>query len=128
MSSVQTWSAGTYNITLYAEFAGYHAENNVSYYQVGTSVYNMIFTGPEGGSGYVVPPITKTFTINYQFGLSFATPENHSYWTEYTRTPNDGLDHCKIYQNLDVPGMYLIGWENTWGGGDKDYNLSLIHI
>jgi len=128
LSSVQTFSAGTYNFTLYAEFAGYYNQNNLSYYQVGTSVYDVIFTGPEGANGYVTPPITKTFTINYQFGLSFATPENHRYWTEYTRTPNDGVDHCKIYENLDVPGMYLIGWENTWGGGDKDYNDMVLSL
>ena len=128
VSSVQTWSAGTYNITLYAEFAGYHDQNELSYYQVSTSVFNVIFTGPEGGNGYVVPPITKSFTINYQFGLSLLSGDGHRYFTEKSRNP-DGLTHAKVYENLDSPGMYLIGLENLYGySGDRDWNDMVVAL
>ena len=119
-TTVETFSRGTYNITLYAEFAGYSDENELSYYEVNTTVYTLIFTGLEGGSGYLSPPVTKTFTADYQFGLSMLSPE-HRYFTETSRNP-DEEQHTKVYRNLDDPDMFLIGFENQYGGGDRDYN------
>ncbi len=121
VASVETFPAGTYNITLYAEFAGYCDENELSYYQVGTSVFHVIFSGPEGGSGYISPPLTKTFNIGYEFGLSMLSPE-HRYFTESARNPDTPEQHAKVYKNLDSPSMFLIGFENLFGGGDRDYN------
>jgi hypothetical protein len=120
-TSVEIFSAGTYNITLYAEFAGYCDENELSYYEVGTSIFNVIFTGPEGGSGYLSPPATKTFTADYQFGLSMLSPGPYRYFTE-TSENSDGEQHAKVYRNLDDPNMFLIGFENQYGAGDRDYN------
>jgi len=120
-TNVETFSAGTYNITLYAEFAGYCDENELSYYEAGTSIFNVIFTGPEGGSGYLSPPITKTFTADYLFGLSMLSPGPHRYFTETSKNP-DGEQHAKVYKNLDDPNMFLIGFENFYEGGDRDYN------
>ena len=119
-ADVETFPAGLYEITLYAEFAGYRDENELSYYEVGTSAYNLIFAGPEGGSGYLSPPITKTIVVDCQFGLSMFTPENHRYFTENGLNP-DGQQHAKIYKNLDDPTMFLIGFENLYGAGDRDY-------
>jgi len=121
VSSAETFSADTYEITLYAEFAGYADRNELSYYEVGTNNFPVIFTGPEGGSDYVDPPVAKTLTAGYQFGLSLLSKGEHRYFTETSRN-GDGLQHAKIYENLDEPGMFLIGFENLWGGGDKDYN------
>ena len=116
----ETFPAGTYEIVLYAEFAGYNEANNLSYYQVGTNEYNLIFDGPEGGFGYLSPPITKTITIVHMFGLSMATPENHRYFTQNGLNP-DGQAHSIVYKNNDEPYMFLIGFENLYGLGDRDY-------
>jgi len=70
ITTVETFPADSYNVTLYAEVAGYHYKNNLIWYKVGTSNFNLIFDGPEGGSGYLSPPIWKTFTSDGQFGLS----------------------------------------------------------
>ena len=125
LTSVETFPAGTYNIILYAEFAGYHNENELSYYQVNTSVFNVIFTGPEGGSGYISPPVNKSFTAGYEFGLSMLSPDGsggtYRYFSETWRNP-DNATHAEVYENLDDPGMFLIGFENLWGAGDRDYN------
>jgi len=126
---VETFSAGTYNVTLYAEFAGYHDENELSYYEVGTSVYAVIFTGPEGDGdgGYVVPPVNKSFTTDCEFGLSMLSPD-YRYFSEKSRNP-DGLRHAKVYENMDDPGMYLIGFENLYGwGGDRDFNDMIFSL
>ena len=120
-TTVETFPAGMYNVTLYAEFAGYSDENELSYYELGTSVFNVIFTGPEGGSGYLSPPINKTFAAGYQFGLSMLSPGPHRYFTETYKNP-DGEQHAKVYKNLDDSNMFLIGFENYYGGGDRDYN------
>jgi PKD repeat protein len=120
-ANVSTFPAGAYNITLYAEFASYCDENELSYYQTGTSVFNVIFTGPEGGSEYVIPPLTKFFMTDYEFGLSMLSPGPHRYFTENNLNP-DGQNHSKIYKNLDDPDMYLIGFENLYGqSADRDY-------
>lgn len=121
-TTVETFPIGTYNITLYAEFSAYYNENELSYYEAGTNTFNLIFTGPEGGSGYI-PPITKTFTADYQFGLSLLS-RRYRYFTETSRNP-DREPHAKIYRNLDNPNMFLIGFdERTYcdGTGDRDYN------
>lgn len=122
-TNVETFSAGTYNITLYAEFAGYCDENELSYYEAGTSIFNVIFTGPEGGSGYISPPITKTFTADHQFGLSLLS-HGYRYFSEASKNPNE-RQYAKVYKNLDDPNMFLIGFdERTYcdGTGDRDYN------
>jgi uncharacterized repeat protein (TIGR02543 family) len=124
-TTVETFPAGTYNITLYAEFAGYCDENELSYYKVDTSDFGVIFTGPEGGSGYLVSPVNKSFTTDYEFGLSMLSPDGqggtYRYYTETSRN-GDGLKHFNVCRNLDDPAMFLLGFENQYGGGDKDYN------
>jgi len=124
LTDVETFSAGTYNITLYAEFAGWHYINELSYYELSDQYnYIVIFSGPEGASesGYVVPPLSKLFTADDEFGLSMLSNYDRRYFTENYRN-GDGKIHSVEYENLDDPGMYLIGFENTWGGGDQDYN------
>jgi hypothetical protein len=124
-SAVETFPSGTYNITLYAEFAQYYDENELSFHQVDTSNFNVIFSGPEGGSGYLTP-ITKTFSADYQFGLSLSrtTTLPFRYFTELSRNPN-ATKWAKVYENLDDPSMILVGFdERTFcsGTGDEDHN------
>jgi len=125
-TNIETFPPGTYNITIYAEFAQYPNENELSHYKINTSSFTVIFSGPEGGSGYIFPPITKTFTVNYQFGLSLSRTFSYPYryYTESSRNP-DGAQYAKVYKNLDNPGIFLIGFdERTYCDetGDKDYN------
>jgi len=127
-TDVETFPAGSYNITLYAEFAAYCNENELNYYKAAnTSELTLVFTGPEGGSEYLNPPVTKSFTADYQFGLSMLTPENHRYFTENNLNP-DGEQHSKVYRNLDDPSMFLIGFENLYGAGDRDYQDLVLSL
>ena len=50
LTDTTTFSSRIYNITLLAEYAGYNAVNELSYYVVGTSDFQPIFTGPEGAT------------------------------------------------------------------------------
>ena len=124
---VEVFPAGFYEITLYAEFAGFNEENNLSYYEIGIDAYVLLFDGPEGGFGYITPPITRTLVAECAFGLSMCTPENHRYFTEHNRNP-DGEQHSIIYQNMDEPLTYLIGFENLYGAGDRDYQDFVLSI
>ena len=125
-STVEGFIPGTYKVSLYAEFCDYHNSNELSWYPVGTSEYNLIFSGAEGNRDYVDPPLSKSYTINAKFGLSFLSPEGR-YFTETDRNP-DGIKHAQIYVNQDTPDMFLIGFENHLGGGDKDYNDMVISL
>lgn len=117
----ETFPAGIYELTLYAEFAAYNEENVLSHYEVGTTIYNVIFAGPEGGFGYITPPIDATIVTDHEFGLSMLTPEGHRYFTENSLNP-DGYQHSIVYKNLDDPHMFLIGFENLYGqNADRDY-------
>ncbi|TET25497.1 MAG: PKD domain-containing protein, partial [Candidatus Bathyarchaeum sp.] len=134
LADIETFSPGMYNITLYAEFAGYNAQNELSYYAVETSDFQTIFTGPEGATGtlggYVVPPVFKYFESDTQFGISLLTPYNR-YFTEHERNPDYPEQHAQVYVNLDAPSMFLIGFENKFGGFDRDYNdmvFSLVPV
>lgn len=124
--SAETFVPGTYEVTLYAEFAAFNGSNELSWYPFETCTYNMIFSGPEGNYGYVDPPIEKSFTSNTKFGLSFLSPEAR-YFTETYRNP-DGIKHAMIYTNLDDPDVNLIGFENHLGGGDNDFNDMVISL
>ena len=126
-STVETFQPGVYQIILYAEFAGYHLNNTLCWYPVGTEVYtNVIFQGPEGEKGYIDPPLTKWLTSYYTFGLSLKTPEAR-YFTETNRNP-DRLKHAQVYRSLDNPNIYFIGFENQCGQPDKDYNDMIIML
>ncbi|MEM3459025.1 MAG: DUF4114 domain-containing protein [Candidatus Bathyarchaeia archaeon] len=126
-TTIETFPSGTYRITLYAEFAAYRDENELSRYYVETGELTLIFAGLEGGSGYINPPITRAFTANAQFGLSMLSPGPHRYFTETGKNP-DGEQHAKIYINLDDPSMFLIGFENLYGAGDRDYNDLVLSL
>jgi hypothetical protein len=121
-TTLETFPLGTYNITLYAEFAAHYDENELSYYQIGTNAFNLLFAGQEGGSGYV-SPITKTFTASFQLGLSLLSG-GYRYFTEVSKNPY-GIQHAKVYINLDEPHIFLIGFDEfsyCGGTGDGDYN------
>ena len=122
----ETFPAGIYHVTLYAEFAGYHASNELSWYIVGTEDCNLIFSGSEGGFGYVDPPLVKSFTAEDEFGLSFLSPEAR-YFTETYKNP-DGIKHSMVLVNQDDPSVFLVGFENLLGGGDKDYQDMVISL
>jgi len=129
LTDVETFSPGTYNITLYAEFACYCDQNELSYYAVETSDFQTLFTGPEGGNGYLTPPISKSFESDSQFGLSMLAPGPHRYFTETYLNPDCPPEqHSEVYRNLDSSGMFLIGFENLFGGGDRDYNDMVFSI
>ncbi len=120
VSGVETFPAGKYNFTLYAEFAAYCDQNELSHYEVGTTIYTVIFTGPEGGSGYLSSPVSQVITIPYEFGISMLAPGPHRYLSQNGLNP-DGETHSKVYSNLDDPNMFLVGFENLYGAGDRDY-------
>jgi PKD repeat protein len=121
-AEVETFPAGLYEITLYAEFTGYCDEDELSFYEVGTSTYILILSGPDGGSGYVDPPLTRMSIADCQFGLSMFTPEGYRYYTETFKNPDYPEQHVKVYENLDDPGMFLIGFENLYATHtDRDY-------
>jgi len=131
-TNIETFPPGTYNITLYAEFARYPNENELSYYEVNTSSFTVLFYGPEGGSQYISPPITKTFSVNSQFGFSMSRTKTlpYRYFTESSRNPS-GTKYAKVYKNLDNPNMFLIGFdERTYcdGTGDLDYNDMIFSL
>ena len=123
-TALETFPAGTYNITFYAQFAEHIDENQLSYYQVNTSTYNVIFNASEGGFGYVSSPITKTFAADYQFGLSLVSWQQTRYHSEVAKNP-DNQTHVKVYKNLDNPTMLLIGYDERsfcTSFGDQDFN------
>jgi PKD repeat protein len=134
LSSVETFPPGKYVAILYAELAGYSETNLLRYYPVLTyNNYSIIFPGPVGAEygsdGYLDQPYPfKIFEVQDEFGLSLLASED--FYTEFWRN-EDSEHHSKIYENLDVPNMYLIGFEDKLGGDDRDFNdmvLSLTQI
>ena len=129
LSTAQTFPAGTYEARLLAEYAAYHETNEFAYYPVGTSNFILLYSGPEGNYGYVTPPVIKTFSSATTFGCSmYVAAEDHRYFTQTSRNP-DGRQHAKVYRNLDVPGMYFIGFENVYGSpADRDFQDMVVSI
>jgi len=121
---LETFPPGTYNITFYAEFAEHLDEDELSYYQITTSTYNTVFTPAEGAFGYISPPITKTFSSDYEFGLSLLSWQQTRYYSETALNP-DNQTHIRVYKNLNEPNMLLIGYDERsycTKFGDQDFN------
>lgn len=131
VSNAETFPPGTYKATLFAEFGEFSDINILSYYPVGTQSHQTIFTGSEGSTGgsengYVIPPISKLFEVDSEFGLSLFAP--YRYFTEDHLNPDYPEEHARVLTNLDSPGMLLICFEDTYGGFDRDYNDMVISL
>jgi hypothetical protein len=125
LSTVETFPPGTYNITIYAEFTPYFNENVLSFYRFGTDNFTTVFSGIQGGYGYF-PPVTETFTTDYQFGLSLSRAIGlpFTWFTESSRNPY-AIKNAMIYTNVNNPSMFLIGFDDRTicnNTGDLDYN------
>jgi hypothetical protein len=123
-TAVETFPAGRYTITLYAEFASDIGENELSYYQVNTTTFIVIFASSEGAYGYLTPPITKTFEADYQFGLCLRTWQLTRFFSEAALNPNGEL-HDEVFRNLNDPSMLLIAYDERSycnQSGDQDFN------
>jgi len=129
----ETFAAGTYRITMYAEYAGYRDSNQLKWYKVGTSTFGLIFDGPEGippgdPMGLVNPPLAHTFVSADTFGLSLFSPDG-TWYTETSRNI-DVQKHARIYQSQTNSNLYFIGFENMGAGSssDFDYNDMVVSL
>jgi len=125
----ETFPAGKHNITLYTKFGGnnpiQYDSNVLSYYDINTTDFNVLFTASEPTIyGYVAPPLNKTFSTGHQFGLSLLSYADTRYYSETALNP-DNETHVKIYLNLDNPSMLLVGFDERsycTMKGDFDFN------
>ena len=129
LTTIETFGRGMYEVTLLAEYAGYHLQNNLSWYIVGSSDFNEIFKGPDGNSGLTSPQITKQFTTYYEFGLCMWSPDLSGIrWFSQQSLNSDGEKHVTVYRSDDDPSVFLIGFENLNQGGDMDYQDMIIKL
>jgi hypothetical protein len=127
--ALETFPAGNYNITLYAKFGGNNLAQNdtneLSYYRVNTTDYNLLYTPSEPTIyGYVTPPLRKTFSTDYTFGFSLLSYADTRYFSETVLNPDNTI-HVKVYVNLDNPSMLLVGFDERsycTKLGDLDFN------
>jgi hypothetical protein len=141
--STETFPAGTYSITMYAEYAGYCDTNELYWYSAGTTSpppnSNRIFVGSDGvlpGTPGLVPsPLTtatKSFTTNSAFGLCLHAPQDvpDGWWfTETSLNIDVHTQHAKIYQSTTDPNLYFLGFENlAASGSDFDYNDMVVSL
>jgi len=82
------------------------------------------------GTGHTTPTgsVFNLGTFNTGDNLIFYITTNeqtpHTYLSEGTMP--DGVVHGRV-QNLDG-GLYQIGFEDIWGGGDRDYNDIILSV
>jgi hypothetical protein len=132
LTTDETFPAGTYKVTLFAEYAGFCDQNTLSWYiDMEEPSFNLIFSGPEGvpleTPGMVSPPLTKSFTADEQFGLSLVSPDGT--WFTQTGRNIDENKHAIVYKDLNDPEILFIGFENMYGGGgEPDYNDMVIAL
>ena len=101
----QTFPAGTYELQLLAEFSAYHEGNIVSRYPVGTSLFQVLFTGPEGNFGFTSPPISTQFTAFARFGLAIDTPVGQRFFTQDPKAQRR-IPSCPDFPETSLSGVF----------------------
>lgn len=61
-----------------------------------------------------------TFKRGTEFVFRITTPEGKTYFTGPANRNPDGLVHANVQQISE--NRWLVGWEDRFGGGDKDYD------
>lgn len=128
---IETFVPGSYNITLYAKFSEQCDEDELSFYEVNSSIFDVIFTGSEGRPGYLDPPLSRIVDARFQFGLSVlwlsGEGEFNQYFTETWRNP-DKEQNARVFENLDDPGMFLVGFRDRNETENHYYNGIVLSI
>ncbi len=86
---------------------------------------------PHGPSGWQSAseswvPLDWPVTPDEDFFLALATPVG--LWSSNPDDNADGLDHMVTYVDDDDPYHYFVGFEDLYGGGDRDYNDLVIEL
>jgi hypothetical protein len=108
----ETFKAGSYKMTVLAEFAAYAPLNNLSWYTVGSEQLNYLFYGEN------VTDDSVYMSTNESFGFCLGSPDGYFY-TESSRN-NDSEDHALVFLNPNTSG-YIVAWEDLWNIGDQDF-------
>jgi len=118
---------GAYEVKLLAEFAGYNEGNNMGWYIEETGDSGVIFEGKEGGWGYIDPPVAKTFRLESEYGFYlYVEFTDKTYYSNTTKNP-DKFKHVRVFKSK-TEDLWLIGWEDLYGGGDKDYQDMVVAL
>ncbi|MDH5447963.1 MAG: DUF4114 domain-containing protein [Candidatus Bathyarchaeota archaeon] len=126
---IETFEAGYCQITILAEIAGYAPSNNLSWYPASSSDLHLIFSEVNSTGDTIVFKATETF------GLCLGTPDGVLYnettfqlfYTETNRNL-DEFDHALVFVNPNLPGGYIIVWEDLWEGGDMDFQDMILAV
>jgi hypothetical protein len=135
-SSDQLWNSTTAgNAYAEAKFASWPQ----TFGYIDSALVFHALMGPVTGSNYLYGSPSASFSaILGTFQLADQAKKNATTtytWGSLPSYNTDGLDHMRTYRitgNASKPanviGDYVIGWEDTLGGGDKDYQDFVVQI
>jgi hypothetical protein len=142
-------------VYLMYEYAGFANENSFGIYGYtydggGATILNNkleLFSGTESPLSSMtlafdvangnVKKATDSSWINIggiSFGFYITTPQGHTYYSHTSLNNEDNFDHMLIFNTSDntmgsiLGSDVIIGIEDLFGGGDKDYNDMVVGV
>ena len=111
-TGAETFAAGTYQFTLLARYSA--DPDQLGWYPLGSpSEFHPIFSATDTAGS--VQPVT----IGVAFGLMM---RGYYDWFSEVEGNVDAFDHFATFSRCGPPGGVAVGVEDTYGGGDADYN------
>ena len=117
----------TTNVEALVKYAGYN--QNFGYID-DSNVFNSVVTVT--GNGYTSD--TASFTMADSGNpFRFADSAGGNLWSSYVYQNGDGFDHMVTWEILDPKTQlptcrYVIAFEDTFNGGDQDYNDLVLEV
>lgn len=121
-TGIDMFPEGSYVATILAEIGGDPQNNSFGWY-VELNQTEEVFTGLEGQGA------TADFTVNETFGVYvYSVKEMDGYLYSQSSSNPDEFDHLWVFLDPTTPGGYILAWEDWYGGGDQDYQDTIISL
>jgi len=95
----------------------------------GDDSFVSLFTVPGATSGISLGGPYADFDSGYFRGFLFAIiPRGGPVWTTLDYLNSDGRDHMVTWEIITMSNTWVVGWEESFGGGDRDYNDLVLEV
>jgi len=127
------WFPDHGNVTVIAKFSGlsqnFGTISDLNAPGFGDDSFVSLFTVPAATNGINLGGPYADFGSGYFQAFIWAViPRGGPLWTSLPSQNSDGMDHMVTWNIITMSNTWVIGWEESFGGGDQDYNDLVLEV